>query len=225
MFFSPFLFLFEVSYEHKVILLNVGVTKMNQFKKIMMLVILVTTISATVNINSSYSNIYLIKIHTIKSLDGFYDDFSRKLSFKESSHNPYVRNGSFYGLFQFGKPAIVEIVKRDSSYQDVLDNWDDIIESEVAAKKYFPRDRQIAAFEVHKKAILRQLGKTEGVGNGAYDLAKAKGISEAGMIAGAHLVGAGGLKQYLCGIDVRDGNGTSPSEYINNYGKYTIKLG
>jgi len=187
--------------------------------------ITIMSINCMTNHNSNVSHFKNhFKNHCIKTNDGFTDEFSKELSFKESSYNQFAKNGSFFGLFQFGKPAIIEIVKRDSSFQDVLDNWESITSSEKVAKKYFPRYRQIAAFEVHKKSILRMLGKTPGIGNGAYKLAKEKGISEAGMIAATHLVGPRGFKKWLKGVDVRDGNGTSPSVYIKMFGNKEVNI-
>jgi len=190
-------------------------------KMIITTAITIMSITCMTNHNSNVSH---FKNHYTKTIDGYNDEFSKALSFKESSYNQFAKNGSFFGLFQFGKPAIIEIVKRDSSFQDVLDNWDSITSSEKAAKKYFPRYRQMAAFEVHKRSILRMLGKTEGVGNGAYELAKEKGISEAGMIAATHLVGPRGFKNWLNGADVRDGNGTSPYVYIQMFGNKEVNI-
>ena len=51
-------------------------------------------------------------------------------------------------------------------------------------------------------------------------------ITQSGLLAGAHLVGPGGVKDFLHSNgknDVKDANGTPVSSYIKKFGGYDIK--
>jgi len=47
-------------------------------------------------------------------------------------------------------------------------------------------------------------------------------VTESGMVAVAHLLGVGGLRSFLKGEDLADGNGTKASEYMDKFGGYDL---
>jgi len=69
--------------------------------------------------------------------------------------------------------------------------------------------------------VIQNLGLTKYLGQTINGVE----ITQSGLLAGAHLVGYGGLKKYLTSNgadDVKDGNKTPISQYIQKFGGYTV---
>ena len=77
----------------------------------------------------------------------------------------------------------------------------------------------ITLLRVNKKNLRRQIKRHVGtVVNGVY-------ITESGLLAGAHLAGAGNVKKWLRnGKRFKDGLGTSVVSYIELFGGYKLDL-
>ena len=140
--------------------------------------------------------------HVGKSFVGF----AQKMAYKESRGilhlvNPY----GYMGKYQFGKSALRTVGIYD--YQEFLRNaeWQDkAFEALIARNKWELR-----------KEIQKYSGR---VINGVE-------ITESGLIAAAHLGGAGSVKKYLRSNGrngFKDGFGTSLSSYIRKFSNYDI---
>ena len=132
--------------------------------------------------------------------------FAQKMAYKESRGmlhlvNPY----GYMGKYQFGKSALRTVGIYD--FQEFLhnSNWQD-----KAFKALIARHKWIL-----KKEIEKYSGR---IINGVE-------ITESGLLAAAHLGGAGSVKKYLRSNGrrgFRDGFGTSISSYIRKFSGYDI---
>lgn len=160
-------------------------------------------------------------------------DFCRVIALRESNNNPMVVNQfGFLGLYQFGEAALIDIgyvrINKDKGRGSNFDNkirpdqWTgkDGINS---VGDFLSRpDIQTKAFiemvEIRKRRLVR-LGLTKFI-NRVIDNTK---ITLSGLVAGAHLVGEGGVRDWLIeGRPVRDGNGVLVQEYVKKFGGYAI---
>ncbi len=140
--------------------------------------------------------------HVGKSFVGF----AQKMAYKESRGilhlvNPY----GYMGKYQFGKSALRTVGIYD--FQEFLRNaeWQDKAFEALIARNKWELRKEIAKFS----------GK---VINGAE-------ITESGLVAAAHLGGAGSVKKYLRSNGrngFKDGFGTSLSSYIRKFAGYDI---
>ena len=140
--------------------------------------------------------------HVGKSFVGF----AQKMAYKESRGilhlvNPY----GYMGKYQFGKSALRTVGIYD--YQEFLRNaeWQDKAFEALIARNKWELRKEIAKFS----------GK---VINGVE-------ITESGLVAAAHLGGAGSVKKYLRSNGrngFKDGFGTSLSSYIRKFSNYDI---
>ena len=138
--------------------------------------------------------------HVGKSFVGF----AQKMAYKESRGILHLVNPFGYmGKYQFGKSALRTVGIYD--YQEFLRNaeWQDkAFEALIARNKWELR-----------KEIAKYSGK---VINGIE-------ITESGLVAAAHLGGAGSVKKYLRSNGkngFKDGFGTSLSSYIRKFAGY-----
>lgn len=157
-----------------------------------------------------------------------YADFLHDLAYKESSLiatkvNPY----GYAGLFQMGEAAMIDAgyYKSDGSAKN---DWKGQFTGKnginsLADFKNNP-DAQVKAIADYQAAqwkVIQNLGLSSYIGktiNGVQ-------ITQSGLLAGAHLVGYGGLQKYLSSNganDVVDGNKTPISQYIQKFGGYTV---
>ena len=140
--------------------------------------------------------------HVGKSFIGF----AQKMAYKESRGilhlvNPY----GYMGKYQFGKSALRTVGIYD--FQEFLRNaeWQDKAFEALIARNKWELRKEIAKFS----------GK---VINGVE-------ITESGLVAAAHLGGAGSVKKYLRSNGkngFKDGFGTSLSSYIRKFAGYDI---
>ena len=132
--------------------------------------------------------------------------FAQKMAYKESRGmihlvNPY----GYMGKYQFGKSALRTVGIYD--FQEFLQNsnWQDKAFNALIAR--------------HKWILRKEIEKYSGrIINGVE-------ITESGILAAAHLGGAGSVKKYLRSNGrkgFRDGFGTSISSYIRKFAGYDI---
>jgi hypothetical protein len=132
--------------------------------------------------------------------------FAQKMAYKESRGmlhlvNPY----GYMGKYQFGKSALRTVGIYD--FQEFLQNsnWQDKAFTALIAR--------------HKWILKKDIEKYSGrIINGVE-------ITESGLLAAAHLGGAGSVKKYLRSNGrrgFRDGFGTSISSYIRKFSGYDI---
>jgi integrating conjugative element protein (TIGR03758 family) len=157
-----------------------------------------------------------------------YADFLHDLGVRESGLKPAKVNGYGYtGLFQMGEAAMIDAgyYKSDGTAKN---DWKGVFTGKngISSLNDFKNNpdaqiKAIADYEAVQWNVIQNLGLSSYIGqtiNGVQ-------ITQSGLIAGAHLVGYGGLQKYLSSNgtkDVPDGNGTPISQYIQKFGGYTI---
>ncbi|SDQ68816.1 hypothetical protein [Flagellimonas zhangzhouensis] len=135
-----------------------------------------------------------------------YYGFKEALAFKESQGRYHVVNTLGYlGKYQFGSSTLHLMGVYDmESFLDDPELQEKVFETNIARNKWILR-RDIKRFN----------GKTIG----------GIKVTESGIIAAAHLAGAGNVKKYLRSYgkeDVTDAYGSSISYYLKKFGGYDI---
>lgn len=149
----------------------------------------------------------------------YYKDFIQDLGTRESGNRYDIENPyGFLGRWQFGKPRLY-----DAGLS--LDNYSPsgLNKRRLFSKKHFLENRdniqdKIMHWHVYnladscKRKYSSVLGKEI---NGVK-------ITLSGLVAGAHLLGLGGVNQFLKGKVGEDANGTKITEYISKFGGYDL---
>lgn len=146
-----------------------------------------------------------------KGLEGFLEHLAKR----ESSNNPTIVNTYGYiGKYQFGRAALKE-VGCDS----------------VTVTKFI-KDPSVFPEEVQDEAVVKLMKiNRERIGK-LVDTYKGKTINgveitEAGLLAAAHLAGAGGVKRFLKSngkYNPADGYGTKLTNYLKDFQHHKINL-
>ena len=132
--------------------------------------------------------------------------FMNQLGWLESRNRYHVRNGSYLGKYQIGPLAMKDVNISISNYQ--------FLQSPEV------QERTMIKFLFQNKFYLqRYIDRYSGkIFNGIY-------ITEAGILAGAHLGGATSVKRYFDSggeYVFRDGNGTPIEKYIEHFEEHTL---
>lgn len=152
-------------------------------------------------------NVILKKSMTIPPFLGTsYNGFKEALAFKESQGNYFTTNAFGYlGKYQFG----IGTLELLGVYNATLFLNDPILQEKVFQTN-LSRNKWIL-----RRDIARFVGKQI---NGQE-------ITESGILAAAHLAGAGNVKKYLRSygkVNVNDGFGSTVSYYIKKFSGYDI---
>jgi hypothetical protein len=137
------------------------------------------------------------KVHT-------YVDFVQTIGFLESSNRYHVTSGTsvkYMGKYQFSKVALIDI-NMIHVHEDFLQNY---YNQELSMYLYLLKNRAYLS-----KYINQFKGKT---------INHVK-VTEAGILASAHLVGAGSVMKYFNSngsFVPKDGNGTSMEKYMRQF--------
>lgn len=140
----------------------------------------------------------------IRNHDKFLDD----IGFRESSNNyKAVNQFGYLGKYQFGRKTLNAIGFEDISNYEFLS---DPTIQELAMDELLERNR---------RTLRREIEKYEGkVINGIY-------ITESGILAAAHLGGAGNVKKFFRrGYEFEDGNGTKMTSYMVRFADYNLDI-
>ena len=140
----------------------------------------------------------------IRNHDKFLDD----IGFRESSNNyKAVNQFGYLGKYQFGRKTLNAIGFEDISNYEFLS---DPTIQELAMNELLERNR---------RTLRREIEKYEGrVINGIY-------ITESGILAAAHLGGAGNVKKFFRrGYEFEDGNGTKMTSYMVRFADYDLDI-
>lgn len=138
-----------------------------------------------------------------------------ELGHKESGNNPTIVNRYGYiGKWQFGKAALEYTgyghvtVMEFKNNPDIFDEYDQY-------------DAMIKYTKANRRILTKYIKEYEGTMiNGVL-------ITESGILAGAHIGGAGGVIKYLKSngkFNPKDANLTSIEDYISMFSGYEIKL-
>jgi len=148
-----------------------------------------------------------------------YNQFLYDLGKRESGNKYDIENAfGFLGRWQFGKMRLY-----DAGYS--LDNYSPkgMPKKRLISKKYFLDNTlgiqdQIMGWHVYNLADSIAKRHTDVLGKTINGIE----ITLSGCVAGAHLKGLGGLKQFLNGKDNEDALGTKISEYVKKFSGYEL---
>lgn len=134
--------------------------------------------------------------------------FKEALAFKESQGNYFVVNTYGYlGKYQFGKNTLELMgVTNENQFLKNPALQEKVFEINLSRNKWILR-RDI------KKFVGLQIGGIK--------------VTESGILAAAHLAGAGNVKTYLRSygkVDVIDGYGTTIANYLKKFSGYDLSL-
>ena len=157
-----------------------------------------------------------------------YDQFLTDLAARESGGNYQIQNQYGYlGKYQMGEAALIDAgyyVKDSTQKNDWSGRWtgkDGVVSAAQFLNTPVAQENAIRAYMDKQSAYIGYFGLDSYVGetvNGTV-------VTESGLLAGAHLMGVGGLRTYLSSggaQNVTDGNGTPISSYISKFAGYSI---
>lgn len=141
-----------------------------------------------------------------------YLEFKNALGQRESGNNYQIVNTlGFLGRFQFGKPRLYDLGYSVDGYAPKG------MQPKIAiTRDHFLNNPELQdqLFDKHVSALGRTIKNKYPEGVIKYSLS--------GLVAGAHLKGLGGVRDFLNGKDNADAYGTQISEYINKFKDYEI---
>lgn len=150
-----------------------------------------------------------------------YDEFLYALGKRESGNNYSVRGKGYYGRWQLGKYALIEVGLINSNGQ-----WTTLAASYgvTGISSFLASEacQDYAILELHRKdwQYLKRSGMQSYIGKSYKGLK----ITMAGLIVAAHLAGPGAAaKAIKSGSGVSDGNGVSIYSYMKAMGGYDIE--
>ena len=137
-----------------------------------------------------------------------HDKFLEDLGFRESSGNyKAVNQYGYLGKYQFGRKTLNNLGYEDISNRQFL--------SDPSIQEQAMEDLLVHNKKILRRYIQKYNGKTI---NGIY-------ITESGLLAAAHLAGAGNVKKFFRkGYEFRDGNGTRMTSYMKKFSNYQLDL-
>lgn len=135
-------------------------------------------------------------------------EFLDALGERESSNRYFIVNQYGYmGKYQFGMSTL----KSNGIYvtrEEFLNNPD--LQEEAMLKNLARNKRILSKYITYYDGMIV---------NGVY-------ITEAGILAGAHLAGPGGVKRFFNnGYEFRDGNGTKLTTYMSEFKNFSLFIG
>lgn len=159
----------------------------------------------TYSLPSTHESDYKLQYSTHYFVTGkFFDAFKEAIAIKESQGQYHLVNSFGYmGKYQFGKAALRAVGIQD--YNGFLKN------PELQEKAF------VALCAKNKWELRNEIEKYNGKTIGGVK------ITESGILAGAHLLGAGSVKKFLRSngnVRIKDGYGTSLRSYLRNYAGY-----
>ena len=145
-----------------------------------------------------------VEMPVVKNHSTFLD----AIGFRESSNNyKAVNRFGYLGKYQFGRKTLNAIGFKDVSNREFLANPST---QEKAMLTLLKRNKHTLRREIRK-----YVGKTI---HGVY-------ITESGILAAAHLGGAGNVKKFFRkGYEFRDGNGTKMTSYMKRFANYQLNI-
>ncbi|NNC34338.1 MAG: hypothetical protein HKO09_05650 [Croceitalea sp.] len=137
-----------------------------------------------------------------------YVAFKERLAFKESACNYFIVNSLGYlGKYQFGRSTLVLMGVHDAmQFLNNAELQERIFKLNIARNKWILR-REIKKYEGQVMNNIK--------------------ITESGLLAAAHLAGAGNVKRYLRTLghsDVKDLYGTNLSDYLKKFSDYDVSV-
>jgi hypothetical protein len=145
-----------------------------------------------------------VKMPVVKNHSTFLD----AIGFRESSNNyKAVNQFGYLGKYQFGRKTLNAI------------GFENISNREFLANPSIQEEAMLILLKKNKHTLRREIKKYVGKTiNGIY-------ITESGILAAAHLGGAGNVKKFFRkGYEFRDGNGTKMTSYMKRFANYQLNI-
>jgi hypothetical protein len=145
-----------------------------------------------------------VKMPVVKNHSTFLD----AIGFRESSNNyKAVNQFGYLGKYQFGRKTLNAI------------GFENISNREFLANPSIQEEAMLILLKRNKHTLRREIKKYVGKTiNGIY-------ITESGILAAAHLGGAGNVKKFFRkGWEFKDGNGTKMTSYMVKFADYDLKI-
>jgi hypothetical protein len=178
---------------------------------------------------------FKIKNKNVVAWKGGLKNFKDSLGFKESSSNwdAWKSKGGYMGKYQIGKIALIDISSKDINLFGKKFNGDDadafISKFKIYRSATFTPEQQERALEILLLANKKYLGELyiqDIIGTVIDGIT----ITESGLLAAAHLVGANRIKKCKCITDIKqlnkrckDGNGIHAIEYAKQFSGFDLK--
>ena len=145
-----------------------------------------------------------VKMPVVKNHSTFLD----AIGFRESSNNyKAVNQFGYLGKYQFGRKTLNAI------------GFDSISNYEFLSNPSIQEEAMLTLLKKNKHTLRREIKNYVGQTiNGIY-------ITESGILAAAHLGGAGNVKKFFRkGYEFKDGNGTKMTSYMVRFADYDLNL-
>jgi len=145
-----------------------------------------------------------VEMPVVKNHSTFLD----AIGFRESSNNyKAVNRFGYLGKYQFGRKTLNAIGFKDISNREFL------------ANPSIQEEAMLVLLKRNKHTLRREIKKYVGKTiNGIY-------ITESGILAAAHLGGAGNVKKFFRnGKNFADGNGTKMTSYMKRFAGYQLNI-
>ena len=145
-----------------------------------------------------------VKMPVVKNHSTFLD----AIGFRESSNNyKAVNQFGYLGKYQFGRKTLNAI------------GFENISNREFLANPSIQEEAMFVLLKRNKHTLRREIKKYVGKTiNGIY-------ITESGILAAAHLGGAGNVKRFFRkGWEFKDGNGTKMTSYMVKFADYDLNI-
>ena len=137
-----------------------------------------------------------------------YSTFLDAIGFRESSNNyKAVNQFGYLGKYQFGRKTLNAI------------GFENVSNREFLANPSIQEEAMLILLKQNKHTLRKEIAKYSGkVINGIY-------ITESGILAAAHLAGAGNVKKFFRkGYEFKDGNGTKMTSYMKRFANYKLNI-
>ena len=145
-----------------------------------------------------------VKMPVVKN----HSTFLSAIGFRESSNNyKAVNRFGYLGKYQFGRKTLNAI------------GFENVSNREFLANPSIQEEAMLTLLKQNKHTLRKEIAKYSGkVINGIY-------ITESGILAAAHLAGAGNVKKFFRkGYEFRDGNGTKMTSYMKQFANYELNI-
>ena len=146
----------------------------------------------------------VVKLPIVKNYSSFLD----AVGYRESTNNyKAVNQFGYLGKYQFGRKTLNAI------------GLDSVSNREFLANPNIQEEAMSILLKKNRHTLRREIRKYVGdTVNGIY-------ITESGILAAAHLAGAGNVKKFFRrGYEFKDGNGTKMTSYMIMFADYDLKL-
>ena len=155
-------------------------------------------------------------------MKGYFNDFRDAIGYRESS-NKYdaVNSYNYVGRFQFGRERLWDLGISLNGWKPSGWKWNTRVK--VTTEQFLADHKlQDTLFSLHVDMLMDIIKRRYA----NYLNRKIGGImiTESGLVAGMHLKGEGGVKQFLkSGKSNADGYGTQIIEYIDKFSGYCLR--